>query len=146
MALRQKSLPKLSAQKPVEPSRKVSAQNPRKSRKPATRKAKVTVVSSEPNLKAILEDTCSAQVKVTLHCSTSEAATTQKVEEAKQSLGNLESEVISALFPASGMPESFEEVAERLGMSPLEVKDIADNALRGLRGPARTPRTSSAWN
>jgi hypothetical protein len=144
MALRQKSLPKLSAHEPVEPSRKASGAQPRKNRKPSSRKAKVTLVSSEPNLRAILEDTCSA--KLTPRSSQSEAAATLKVEEAKQSLGSLESAVISALFPASGMPESFDEVAARLGMSPLEVKEIADNALRGLRGPTRTPRTSSAWN
>jgi DNA-directed RNA polymerase sigma subunit (sigma70/sigma32) len=144
MALRQKSLPKLSAPKPVEPTRESSAKRPRKSRKPATQKATVTVVSSDPNLKAILEDSCRSQI--TVHTSNSEAAASRKVEEAKQSLGSLESEVISALFPASGMPESFEEVAARLGMSPVEVKEIADNALRGLRGPARTPRNSSAWN
>jgi DNA-directed RNA polymerase sigma subunit (sigma70/sigma32) len=144
MALRQKSLPKLSTHEPVEPNRKSSGGQPRRNRRPSTRKAKVTLVSSEPTLKAIIQDTCSAQL--TSRSSKNEAAATLKVEEAKQSLGSLESEVISALFPASGMPESFDEVAARLGMSPLEVKEIADNALRGLRGPTRTPRTSSAWN
>ncbi|MEY4701083.1 MAG: hypothetical protein RL326_1270 [Pseudomonadota bacterium] len=144
MALRQKSLPKLSAPEPAEPSRKASSAQPRRIRKHSPRKAKVTLVSSEPTLKAIFEDTDSARLRS--RSSKSEAAATLKVEEAKQSLGSLESEVISALFPASGMPESFDEVAARLGMSPLEVKEIADNALRGLRGPTRTPRTSSAWN
>ena len=144
MALRQKSLPKSSITEPVEPNREASAHRQRKSRKAPSQKAKVTVVPSDPHLKAILEDACSNRVEV--QCSKSETTTARKVEEAKQSLGNLESEVISALFPASGMPESFEEVAARLGMSPLEVKAIADNALRGLRGPKRTPRNSSAWN
>ncbi len=144
MALRQKSLPKLSAPKPVEPCQEASGEPPPKTRKASRRKTRVTVVSSDPNLKAILDNSRSSKVGV--HCSKSEASATLKVEEAKQSLGNLESAVISALFPASGMPESFEEVAARLGMSPVEVKDIADNALRGLRGPTRTPRNSSAWN
>lgn len=144
MALRQKSLPKLSAPKPVEPNQDDSAASPLKARKAPRRNAKVRVVSSDPNLKAILDDSRTSKVHV--HCSKSAATATRKVEEAKQSLGSLESEVISALFPASGMPESFEEVAARLGMSPVEVKDIADNALRGLRGPTRTPRNSSAWN
>jgi len=144
MALRQKSLPKSSITEPVEPKREASAHRQRKSRKTPVRKAKVTVVPSDSHLKAILENACSERLEV--QCTTSETTTAHKVEEAKQSLGSLESAVISALFPASGMPESFDEVAARLGMSPLEVKAIADDALRGLRGPKRTPRNSSAWN
>lgn len=71
----------------------------------------------------------------------------QKVEQAKQQLGNLECEIISALFPLSGTPESFESLATRLGMSVKEVRDVADNALRGLRGTKGfPPRPSSAWN
>lgn len=74
-------------------------------------------------------------------------STVQKVEEAKQQLGNLECEIISALFPLSGTPESFDTLAGRLGMTVKEVKDVADNALRGLRGTKGfPPRTSSAWN
>lgn len=144
MALRQKSLPKLSVSDPADPNREASAQPSRKKTKSSSRKAKVTLVPSDPKLKAILSDSASSHL--TLQCSNAEVATARKVEEAKQSLGSLESEVICALFPESGMPESFEEVAARLGMSPLEVKEIADNALRGLRGPKRAPRTSSAWN
>jgi len=71
----------------------------------------------------------------------------QKVEEAKQRLGNLECEIISALFPSSGEPESFESLALRLGMSIKEVREVADNALRGLRGTKGCPpRPSSVWN
>ncbi len=70
-----------------------------------------------------------------------------KVEKAVCSLGQLESEVISALFPADGSaPASFEVIAEQLGMTPEEVKGIADNALRGLRGTRGTSRISKAWN
>jgi hypothetical protein len=76
---------------------------------------------------------------------TSEAVV--KVEKAVCSLGQLESEVISALFPADGSaPASFENIAERLGMTAEEVKGIADNALRGLRGTRGTSRISKAWN
>jgi hypothetical protein len=79
--------------------------------------------------------------------STNDAATVQKVEEAKSGLGRLESEVISALFPSNGLPESFESIAIRLGMSVKEVKSIADNALRSLRGTKGLPaRPSSVWN
>jgi hypothetical protein len=79
--------------------------------------------------------------------STQEEATTRKVEEAKKELGKLECEVISALFPSNGLPESFESIALRLGMTVKEVRDLADNALRGLRGTKGAPsRASSIWN
>jgi hypothetical protein len=79
--------------------------------------------------------------------STNDAATVQKVEEAKNGLGRLESEVICALFPSSGIPESLESIAIRLGMSVKEVKSLADNALRSLRGTKGLPaRPSSVWN
>lgn len=72
--------------------------------------------------------------------------TKEKVEQAKRSLGELECEVISALFPASGEPESMESIAIRLGMSVQEVRSLADSALRGLRGNKGLPRPSSVWN
>ena len=74
-------------------------------------------------------------------------AAAARVDEAKERLGSLESEVIAALFPDSGFPESFESIASRLGMTPKEVREVADNALRGLRGvKCSPPRISSAWN
>lgn len=74
-------------------------------------------------------------------------ATAQRVEEAKEALGKLECEVVTALFPPTGLPESVEEVAARLGMTVKEVRDVADNALRGLRGTKSSrPRLSSVWN
>ena len=76
-----------------------------------------------------------------------ENGTKEKVEQAKRSLGDLECEVISALFPASGEPESMESIAIRLGMSIQEVRGVADSALRGLRGSKHPlPRPSSVWN
>jgi hypothetical protein len=74
-------------------------------------------------------------------------ATAERVEEAKDALGRLECEVVSALFPSSGLPESLEAVAARLGMTVKEVRDVADNALRGLRGTKSSrPRLSTVWN
>lgn len=73
--------------------------------------------------------------------------TDQRVEAAKEQLGQLECEVISALFPLAGSPQSYETIATRLGMTVGEVRDIADNALRGLRGPrGQRNRTSSVLN
>jgi hypothetical protein len=79
--------------------------------------------------------------------SRSASETVVKVEKAINSLGQLESEVVSALFPADGSaPASFEAIAQRLGMTAEEVKGIADNALRGLRGSRGQSRLSNAWN
>ena len=73
--------------------------------------------------------------------------TDQRVEAAKEQLGQLECEVISSLLPLSGTPESYETIATRLGMTVVEVKNIADNALRGLRGSrSQRNRTSSVLN
>ena len=78
---------------------------------------------------------------------TSEQVTCNKIEEAKEQLGSLESEIISSLFPQTGTPESFESLATPLGMSIKEVRDVADNALRDLRGTRGLPsRPSSVWN
>lgn len=73
--------------------------------------------------------------------------TEQRVDSAKEQLSLLEKEVISALFPLSGTPESHEAIADRLGLTLQEVKVLADNALRGLRSSkTRTARTSSILN
>ncbi len=74
--------------------------------------------------------------------------TIDKVDSAVKSLNKLESEVMSALFPTDGtLHQSYEVIAARLGMSVEEVRGVADNALRGLRG-IRAPggRVSSVWN
>ena len=71
-----------------------------------------------------------------------------RVQTAVETLGKLEMEVIAALFPPSGEPPAtIEEVAHTLGMSAEEVKNIADEALRGLRGLRPiAQRVSKAWN
>ena len=72
----------------------------------------------------------------------------EKMDTAIKSLSKLECEVMSALFPTDGsIPQSYELIASRFGMTVEEVKGISDNALRGLRG-TRGPngRTSTAWN
>jgi hypothetical protein len=72
----------------------------------------------------------------------------EKMESALKGLGKLEGEVMNALFPTDGsLPQSYELIANRFGMSVEEVKGIADNALRGLRG-AKGPngRISTVWN
>jgi DNA-directed RNA polymerase sigma subunit (sigma70/sigma32) len=76
-----------------------------------------------------------------------EQAAAERVEEAKEALGKLECEIVSALFPSSGLPESLQDVAARLGMTVKEVREVADNALRGLRGTKSSrPRLSTVWN
>jgi DNA-directed RNA polymerase sigma subunit (sigma70/sigma32) len=76
-----------------------------------------------------------------------EKVAVERVEEAKEALGRLENEIISSLFPATGLPQSMEEIANRLGMTLKEVKEVADNALRGLRGTKSSrPRLSTVWN
>lgn len=76
-----------------------------------------------------------------------EKVAVERVEEAKEALGRLEHEVISSLFPAKGLPQSEQEIATRLGMTLKEVREIADNALRGLRGTKSSkPRLSTVWN
>ena len=71
-----------------------------------------------------------------------------RVEEAVQTLGKLESEVIAALFPPTGeSPATLEEISKDLGMTIAEVQNIADEALRGLRGVRTSAqRVSKAWN
>jgi DNA-directed RNA polymerase sigma subunit (sigma70/sigma32) len=71
-----------------------------------------------------------------------------RVEAAVKTLGKLESEVIAALFPPNGEPPAtLEDISEELGMTVAEVQNIADEALRGLRGLRSGPqRISKAWN
>jgi DNA-directed RNA polymerase sigma subunit (sigma70/sigma32) len=76
-----------------------------------------------------------------------EQVAVERVEEAKEALGRLENEIISSLFPHNGLPESMETIASRLGMTLKEVREVADNALRGLRGTKSSkPRLSTVWN
>ena len=72
----------------------------------------------------------------------------EKMESALKGLGKLEGEVMNALFPTDGsLPQSYELIANRFGMTVEEVKGIADNALRGLRGvKGPNGRISTVWN
>jgi hypothetical protein len=102
------------------------------------------VVISDPDLCRLLGP---LGIAPTLPTPSEEETTSQKVEYAKQQLRTLEREILSALYPSSGSPESFESLATRLGMNVKEVQKVADNALRGLRGTKGfPPRSSSAWN
>jgi DNA-directed RNA polymerase sigma subunit (sigma70/sigma32) len=75
-------------------------------------------------------------------------ATPSRVEVAVKTLGQLESEVIAALFPPNGEPPAtLDEISKELGMTVAEVQNIADEALRGLRGVRTSAqRISKAWN
>jgi hypothetical protein len=102
-------------------------------------------LSKDPTLEELLQlQPCCGTQRDELN---KEQLASERVEEAKEALGKLECEIVSALFPSSGLPLSFEEVAQRLGMTVKEVRDVADNALRGLRGTKSSrPRTSTVWN
>ncbi len=104
------------------------------------------LVSSDPALAQFLQATTPSQDEKSLEKDRDAAAA--KLEKAIDSLGKLEAEVIAALFPTSSdNPETFESLAKRLGMTVEEVKSVADNALRGLRGSRRGAlRVSTVWN
>lgn len=152
MSLRRKSMVKRSATKP---SQEVADSNC----SPVKKRPSTTKRNSQAGTVRFSVGDCA--IDAFLNCSeglqpipapddgdsATQDSTTQKVEEAKQQLGKLECEIISALFPQTGSPESFDSLALRLGMSIKEVREVADNALRGLRGTkGQTPRPSSVWN
>lgn len=121
----------------------------RPSKKIRTRSAKshIKLVASEPSLSDFLNPHSDFEAPINPGSSET-VATPSRVQAAVGALGKLESEVIAALFPPSGAPPAtLQQVSEELGMSVEEVQNIADEALRGLRG-ARTavPRISKAWN
>ena len=114
---------------------------------PSPQKSKMTLVQNDPQLEAFLNvqlQPLAPQADKNVDV----PETTAKVASAMESLGNLESAVIAALFPTDGSsPQSFNEVAAKLGMTVEEVKGLADNALRGLRGSkSPVPRLSTVWN
>jgi DNA-directed RNA polymerase sigma subunit (sigma70/sigma32) len=113
----------------------------------APQKTKISLVATDPELDAFLN----VQIQPLApeaDKGVNHIETTSKVASAMESLGSLESAVISAIFPSDGSaPQSFEQVAAKLGMTVDEVKGLADNALRGLRGSkSLTPRLSTVWN
>lgn len=72
---------------------------------------------------------------------------TKKMNSALTSLTVLEFEVVTALFPSNGLPETHDLIAKRFGLSLPEVKEIEANALRNLRGNrTNVKRNSAPWN
>jgi hypothetical protein len=113
---------------------------------PESSRSSIKMIRKDPLLSVLLDEP-PRETKGDANEIRGASETVVKVEKAVSSLGQLESEVISALFPADGSaPASFEVIAERLGMTPEEVQGIADNALRGLRGSRSPGRISNAWN
>ena len=121
----------------------------RSSRKPRSSKsqANIKLVPRDPSLEAFLDPNKEFDSPLSIPVDRPEAAPS-KVEVAVRTLGELESAVLTALFPpAGGPPATLEEVSEDLGMSIAEVRNIADEALRGLRGGRTSAqRLSKAWN
>lgn len=143
MSLRRKSIGKSSSKRPPQTVGRTGSPSLQRGLKP-TKRPSATIIDS--NLDTFLDTSSLVSPPLSTGSESSESAF-KKVEEAKQRLGNLECEIISALFPPTGDPESFESLAVRLGMSIKEVREVADNALRGLRGTkGAPPRPSSVWN
>ncbi len=120
----------------------------RTSRRSAVKRVAAQLVCSDPALAEFLTSPQAPISKQVDAESNADAVTSQKVDTAIKTLGKLEAEVIEALFPTSGMePETFDDLATRLGMTVEEVKGVADNALRGLRGSRLGGlRISTVWN
>jgi len=118
----------------------------RSKRRASLKRVAVKLVSSDPSLAKFLQATAPTADPKSLERDREAAAA--KVEKALDSLGKLEAEIIGALFPTSGaQPESLESLATRLGMTLDEVRNIADDALRGLRGSRLGAlRVSTVWN
>lgn len=149
MGLRQrKSLVRCQSTEGEQPKRKSSSRNSRKSKSAAARRnPNIKLVSIDKELEQFLDPGCDFESPVAAPMSPNEPAPS-RVEAAVKTLGKLESEVIAALFPPNGEPPAtLEEISEQLGMTVPEVQNIADEALRGLRGLRSGPqRVSKAWN
>lgn len=149
MGLRQrKSLLRCQTTSGEQPQRKSSS---RASLKTATRKNRshpsIKLVSTDEQLEQFLDPSCDFEAPLTT-VTTQANPEPSRVEEAVQTLGKLESEVIAALFPPTGEPPAtLEEISKDLGMTIAEVQNIADEALRGLRGiRSSAQRVSKVWN
>lgn len=149
MGLRQrKSLLRCQTTSGEQPQRKSSS---RSSLKRATRKNRshpsIKLVSNDEQLEQFLDPSCDFEPPLTTVTAQANPEPS-RVEEAVQTLGKLESEVIAALFPPTGEPPAtLEEISKDLGMTVAEVQNIADEALRGLRGiRSSAQRISKAWN
>jgi hypothetical protein len=149
MGLRQrKSLTRCQSTEGEQPKRKSSSRSPRKSRSaPRRSTANIKLVSVDDQIEQFLNPDFDFEVPVAVTAE-QPAATPSKVEVAVKTLGKLESEVIAALFPPTGEPPAtLDEISRDLGMTVAEVQNIADEALRGLRGlRTGSQRISKAWN
>lgn len=154
MGLRQrKSLVRCQTTEGEQPKRKSSSKNSKKARtKTSARNPNIKLVSvdntlEEKELERFLDPSYDFEQAIALPTTPTVNSPT-RVEAAVKTLGKLESEVIAALFPPNGEPPAtLEDISEELGMTVAEVQNIADEALRGLRGLRSGPqRISKAWN
>lgn len=151
MGLRQKSsLRRTQINNRNDLNERPTTSSPRKSksnRRPAMKLVTKSAAAVEPSLDDFLNPQKSFEPPLAIPTSRPRA-TPDRVAAAVKTLGKLETAVLAALFPPAGeVPASVEEIAEDLGMSVEEVKNIADEALRGLRGGCvGQQRVSKAWN
>ena len=117
----------------------------RRTKKSRSATRSISLVTTQPRLDEFLDASSLFEPSLSPDAPIS---TPTRVESAVSNLGKLESEVIAALFPPSGeAPASMQEISKELGMSVEEVRNIADEALRGLRGlRSGSQRFSKAWN
>lgn len=120
----------------------------RASRRATLTRVAVEVATSDPSLTQFLKSPFPHPASNSASENDAAATASVKVEKAIKSLGKLEAEVIAALFPSTGSePESLDDLATRLGMTVDEVRAVADDALRDLRGSrAGVARISAIWN
>ena len=147
MGLRQRTSLKRTQNTESNELKAKSSTHPAKKTRSRASKANIKLVTPDSVLNDFLNPSCDFEGPLKT-LSNQTAAAPSRVQTAVGSLGKLESEVIAALFPPSGAPPAtLQQVSEDLGMTVEEVQNIADEALRGLRG-ARTavPRISKAWN
>ncbi len=146
MGLRQKaSLRRTQISDQQDLNQRSSSPSPQKSK--TTKRPSMKLVTNEPGLDAFLDPKKPFEEPAAPPLKRPEEAPSRVIA-AVDTLGKLESAVLTALFPPTGEPPAtLEEISEELGMSTDEVKNIADEALRGLRGGcASYQRVSKAWN
>ena len=149
MGLRQrKSLTRCQSTEGEQPKRKSSSRSPRKPRSsPRRSTVNIKLVSVDDQIEQFLNADFDFEAPVAVTAE-QPAAAPSKVEVAVKTLGKLVSEVIAALFPPTGEPPAtLDEISRDLGMTVAEVQNIADEALRGLRGlRTGSQRISKVWN
>jgi len=148
MGLRQrKSLTRCQTTEGEQPERKSSSRSFSKTAKKSRSNPNMKLVSHDQQLDQFLNPACDFDAPLMPAGEQRESSPT-RVEVAVTTLGKLESAVIAALFPPNGdAPSTLEEISKELGMTVAEVQNIADEALRGLRGVrSGAQRISKAWN